>query len=140
MPRRSSASLSVVSNPAPIQRLLPPPDLDEFEKAEFINLVLAVRPDHFTQSDLPLLASYAKAICLERRASGELRAAKFVLPDGRPSPWLAIMKEALRTMTTMARTLRLTPASRVGLVPQRQDNVSYYERMALEGQRDPEPN
>jgi hypothetical protein len=141
MPRQASAARSFSANGSTRALIQPPPDLNKLERQEFTALVLGAPPSHFLPSDLPLLAAYAKAIVEERIAAGELAAAYVV--DGKPSPWLAIWQGKIRAVTTLARMLALSPGGRVpSKSPEEREPISYYSRMALEAQRDddPEPN
>ena len=145
MPRKSSADVALAGTiPTPIARLKPPADLPEGpERDLFLELVLSVRPDHFSPEDAVLLAAYSRACVLERVAAAELAAAGYVDAEGRPSGWHTILTQATRAMTTLSRILRLNPQSREPLAQQRQV-TSYYERMSLEGSKrdeaEPEPN
>jgi hypothetical protein len=133
MPRQAAAAAGFATSTRAI--LKPPPDLNKLERAEFINIVLGTRPDHFIPSDAPLLSAYAKAIVAERIAAGELAAAYVI--DDKPSPWLPIWQAQIRAVTTLARMLSLSPGGRVpskALEPQ--EPVSYYSRLALESKRD----
>jgi phage terminase small subunit len=134
MPRQSAAAAQFGAASTPVPRLIPPAELDQLEREEFLNIVLALRPDHFEPCDGPLLGAYVKAVILERVALGELRAAGYVDAEGKPSGWLKILAQATRTMSTYSRLLRLNPQAREPLAQQRQA-VSYYERMALEGSK-----
>jgi hypothetical protein len=140
MPRKSPAA---VDFPERTERLRPPPDLvDDDERQAFASLVLACRPDFFTEAHLPLLAAYSRAVVLERAASKGLREDRHVLRDGKPSPWLPILALASRQLTTLSRALRLSPASQHATPTPKEPPLppSYFERMALEhrdGDREP---
>jgi phage terminase small subunit len=141
MPRRSASSAAFPL--ASASRLKPPEDLGPLERAEFLNLVLASRADHFNAADLPAISAYCRAIVAERRAAGELDAAP-VTEDGKPSPWLPVWQAQLRALTTLARRLQIGPAGSKPKYgePKEAAPVSYYEMMELEGRRDepPEPS
>jgi phage terminase small subunit len=136
MPRRAANDFTIPGTAAG-QRLRPPRDLDKPEAALFLSIVLAHPPERFTDADLPLLCSYTRACIDEQCASAEMRASGYVAADGKVSPWLAVLKEARRSMTTLVRALRLSPASRGP--SQAEPEVSYYEKMHLLERRD-EPN
>jgi phage terminase small subunit len=136
MPRNSAASAAIPTGTT--ARLRPPPDLTGPEKEIFLAAVLACRPDHFQDSDAPLLAAYCRAVVLEKVASGELNASGYVV-DGKPSAWLNVLTAATRSMTVISRLLRLNPVARLASSSE-PEAVSYYERMSLEARRDPEPN
>jgi hypothetical protein len=133
MPRKAAADFTTTVLAAG-DRLRPPLGLDKPEAALFTTIVLAHPPERFTAADVPLLAAYVRSCIDEECASAELRAAGYV--SDRPSPWLAVLKEARRSMTTLVRALRLSPASR-GPSASDLPEVSYYEKMALsEARRD----
>jgi phage terminase small subunit len=134
VPRKSSAAVAFSATTS--ARLQPPSDLAEPEKTLFVDLVLACRADHFQPSDTPLLAAYCRAVVLEQTASGELAASGFITAEGKASPWLAVLQQATRAMTTLSRMLRLNPAGRQSTPSSESEQVSYYDRMALEGRRD----
>jgi phage terminase small subunit len=112
------------------QRLCPPDDLTPAEKEIFADIVGAVDPRHFVASDLPLLASYAVAICQEREASHRLRTEGYII-DGKPSRWVVVQEKSHRMMAALSMRLRLAPQSRTR-TKVRADNISAYERMELE--------
>lgn len=131
MPRRSAASL-----PFPIvrtERLSPPADLNDDERALFVGIVAANPADHFRPSDAPLLCSYVRAILLERLAAEQL-AQGVVTYDNKPSAWLGVAAHASKQMLSLARALKLTPtarrpsASRAG----KPVTMNYYDRMRIE--------
>jgi hypothetical protein len=139
MPRQAAASRGFTTDGTTRPLIRPPADLDELERAEFIGLVLGASPSHFVPSDVPLLAAYAKAIVAERVASSELAAAYVVSsPNGdRPSPWLPIWQAKVRSLTTLARMLGLSPGGRLPSKPTEPEApVSHYTRMAMEQKRD----
>ena len=131
MPRRSSASFSVISVDGTPPRLSPPADLGELERKTFLDIVLACKLSHFQPSDLPLLAAYCRAIVLERQASNALAVAGHVTEDGRVSPWMKVWEQASKAMLSLAHRLRLSPQGRSPTVPQRSQSGSYYDRMRL---------
>jgi hypothetical protein len=138
MPRQAAASRAFAANGSTRQLLQPPGDLNELEKAEFVNVVLGSPASHFQPSDIAMISAYARAVVAERIAAGELAAAYVVSgPNGdRPSPWLAIWQAQIRALTTLARRLNINPAGRVASKPADEPPVSYYERMALEAKPD----
>jgi len=143
MPRQAAASAGFAANGSTRELLKPPEDLDKLERVEFVNLIAGTRPDHFGVSDVPLIAAYAKAIVAERVASGELAAAYVVSgPSGdRPSPWLPIWQAKIRSLTTLARMLGLSPGGRLPSKPTEPEApMSYYAKQRLLEGRDDEPN
>jgi phage terminase small subunit len=132
MPRRSAASFSVLSVPGNQPRLVPPADLNPPERATFVEIVAAKKPQHFEASDLPLLAAYCRAIELERHAALQLATDGYLTTEGRPSPWLAIMAQATKSMLALSTRLKLTPQSRSHSAPARPErSLSAYEKLAL---------
>lgn len=69
-----NACENIGRTPAPRSQILPPADLNELEKAEFVNVVLGSPPSHFLPADIATIAAYARAVVAERRAAGELDA------------------------------------------------------------------
>ncbi|UGX93382.1 hypothetical protein G6321_00048605 [Bradyrhizobium barranii subsp. barranii] len=140
MPRQAAAAQGFAANGSTRSQILPPADLNELEKAEFVNVVLGSPPSHFLPADIATIAAYARAVVAERRAAGELDAAPVVSsPTGdKPSPWLPIWLGQLRACTTLARRLNINPAGRIPTkLPEPQEPVSYYEKMRmLEDRRD----
>ena len=137
MPRQASAAAEFGTTTRPL--IQPPGDLNDLERAEFVNLVVGAPANHFLPSDLPLLAAYSKSIVEERVAAGELSANPVV--DGKPSPWLPIWQAKIRACTTLARMLALSPGGRVpSKSSEAQEPVSYYEKMRLLESRNDEPN
>ncbi len=101
--KKSAASLSVVSPVTALPRLKPPEGLTESEAKLFRDLVAKAAPDHFVETDVPLIVAYAQAILLARwafKAMGE--------QDIAFQTW----QQAARTMAALATKLRLCPHSR----------------------------
>jgi hypothetical protein len=99
--------------------VFPPANLTATERHLFNKVVTSCHPDHFVQSDWPLIVSYVQATLIARRyAKGRLKDAKH---------W----STAIRVQTMLARVLRLAPHSRSGLkaVARRAPNVSVYDLM-----------
>jgi phage terminase small subunit len=119
----------------PLERLAPPSGLSEDGRRVFLDIVLANEPTQFRASDMPLLTSYIRAIEMERAASAHLEAEGHVI-DGKPSPWLAVLAQSLKAMSTLSHRLRLSPQGRSPTNPKRTPSVSYYDRARLEGQSD----
>jgi hypothetical protein len=134
MPRQAAASAGFAANGSTRSSILPPADLNELERAEFIAVVLGSPANHFLPSDIATLSAYARAVVAEKIADGELSAAPIV--DGKPSPWLPIWLGKLRACTTLARRLNINPAGRVPTKSSEpHEPTSYYARLAME-QRD----
>ena len=70
--RHSSAALSVIpSVDGQPEKLRPPASLTEAERDAFVRIVAACDPRHFVPSDMPLLASYTRAIVRRKRKPGK---------------------------------------------------------------------
>src|SRR6185369_2262636 len=113
----------------------PPSGLSEEGRQVFLNIVLATEPTQFRASDMPLLTAYVRAIEMERAASARLEAEGHVI-DGKPSPWLAVLAQSLKAMSTLSHRLRLSPQGRSPTNPKQTPSVSYYDRARLEGKND----
>ena len=110
MPRRLNAPLTIASFMPGLRRLEPPPELGEVEAKVFRETIASAAVDHFQTEDLPLLAAYARAVVLERRAAEELAIAATV--GEVPSPWLAVHTQMVRTLLQLTVRLRIGPRSR----------------------------
>jgi hypothetical protein len=108
MPRKSAASLAIVAVDGARPRLTPPEGMSKDARKVFIELVAANPPQHFTQSDAPLLRQYVEMICQAEQAARAIEREGAVLPkrprqpvarhtawrpslDGRPCKSLAAM-------------------------------------------------
>lgn len=81
MPRPTSVARITPTGPAPSARLRPPDDLgDGPERELFLQLVLSVKPDHFSSGDLPVLTAFCRACITERVAHAELSKAAISVP------------------------------------------------------------
>jgi len=136
MPRKSAASLSVVPLDSRNVRLKPPANLPELEKALFVSLVAANPPQHFRESDMPLLVQYCNACILSERAMDELRAEPII--NNRSTAWLTVFEKASRAMVALSMRLRLSPQARApnnsGARPT--PRLSAYEQEALRDAED----
>jgi phage terminase small subunit len=132
MPRKSAASLTVVSAlDGRRSRLRPPPTLAEPERTVFLDTVSACKPEHFQPSDIPLLVRYCEACVMAQHAAVQMRAEGAVL-GGRISPWLVVQEKAIRALVALSMRLRLSPQARATNNPSRpQPQASHYEKMAL---------
>jgi phage terminase small subunit len=134
MPRKSAAALDMPPL-GPPPRLHPPDDLTGREREVFVDIVASCTATHFQPQDLPLLCAYARALVLERLAAAQLEAEGYVITGAqgaRPSPWLAVLAQATKSMLALSHRLRLSPQGRSPTNPKRAPVVSYYGRMALE--------
>jgi len=132
MPRHSAASLHFPAFTR-VERLTPPVELSESERAIFLDIVGTVAADHFRPSDLPLLSAYVRAIVREREASEQL-AQGVVSIDNKLSSWVTVQAQALKQMMSLARMLKLTPLARRSNPsrPGKPQRLSYYDTMALQ--------
>jgi phage terminase small subunit len=108
--RKSAATLSV-TNIDDQQTILPPAFLSEPERELFASIVGGCDPDHFRQTDLPLLSRYCEAAILAEQAALELR--NGAIADGRASPWITIQEKCVRALVSLSMRLRLSPQSRL---------------------------
>lgn len=142
MPRRSAASFSVPSLTGAPPRLSPPPELAGKARDVFLDTVASLKPGHFQPSDRPLLVEFCRAAALAGEADKALAAEGAVVETERGSkvnPWIVVQEKAQRAMAALALRLRLSPQGRSPTIPTRPaPQVSYFERMELEGVRDDE--
>ena len=106
--RKSAANLAtvqVVDGSRP--RLNPPPDLSNAERALFVELIGACNPNHFVESDMPLLVSYIQSTLLSRGAAAGLA--------DDPSK-IIIWEKATRMQATLA-TRAAPPAAAAPSIP-----------------------
>jgi hypothetical protein len=114
MPRKSAASLAVVT-PLPGPRAAPPPRLTP-EAAALWKAVVATKPaEWFTEDSLPLLESYCTATVMFREIQVQIDALPRPLAQ-RELPildkLLAMREREIRTLTTLARSMRLSQQAR----------------------------
>ena len=131
MPRKSAASLSIITPSGPPNRLRPPTSLSAAERAAFLDIVGACDPNKFHPSDTALLCRYSEAIVLAERAAKELRKSPVV--KGKLSPWITVQEKAVRAMVSLSMRLRLSPQARAPNNPGNKPRpLSYYEKIRLE--------
>jgi phage terminase small subunit len=135
MPRKSAASLSVVSLDTGPTRLRPPASLSEVERSIFIDVVTNCRANHFQASDMPLLCRYVESAALADLAAGELRRDGPVV-GGRPSPWITVQEKAVRALVALSMRLRLSPQARQPNNPKRPEQLSAYEIARLKNEEE----
>jgi hypothetical protein len=95
------------------ERLTPPASLAPDAKQAFIDIVNASEPKHFKPSDTKAICRLASAHVWAERAEAQLEADGGITPDGKASPWHAVLEKHNRTVATLMTKLRLTPQSRV---------------------------
>ena len=103
MAPRSRAELEVVPISRHLPKIKPPPGLTPPELQLFQEIVAASPPMAFVQSDARLLTAYVQSILLCNVAFDAAMASPDALRD-----W----EKACRTMTNLARALRLAPRCR----------------------------
>lgn len=124
MPKHTSKSADVIAiGTNRLQpRLHPPTSLSKDERALFAEIVASRDPRHFVESDLPLLVSYVQATLMAHAMAREA---------GKTADW----EKAVRVQAMLARSLRLTPQSRMDpkvSALRAGAGLSIYERMALD--------
>jgi hypothetical protein len=111
MPRKSAASLAVLTPRRSRARLAPSADAPADVIAVFREILSATPADHFVPGDAPLVQAYAEAIVLARRAAVELDRDGPVI-GGRASPWIVVQEKAHRAIAALSMRLRLSPQHR----------------------------
>ena len=111
MPRKSAASLSVVSVGANRPSLTPRTGLTAECRAIFHELTAQVPADHFRPSDAALIEQYAQAVALSRQAYAMLETEGPVIA-GRANPWVIVLEKAHRSSVALSTRLRLSPQHR----------------------------
>jgi phage terminase small subunit len=92
-------------------RIRPPGHLSAEARAVYEAMVASAGLDHFTTTDVPLLAEYATAAATAQRAAGMLDQEGHVI-GGRANPWLVVQEKAQRAMVALSARLRVCPQSR----------------------------
>jgi phage terminase small subunit len=112
MPRRSSAQLAVVKVDGGFNRLKPPAQLGEAERAVWSSIVLACDAKHFQASDAPLVVRYCQNVVLAGLAAEALTREGPVVA-GRVNPWLVVAEKADRALVALSMRLRISPQARL---------------------------
>ncbi len=94
------------------RRVRPPAGLDRDVTALFRQLVGGCDPQHFMESDSPLLIEYCRAVLLAERAHRELQRKGPVL-NSKPSPWILVQEKSVRSMVALSLRLRVSPQARL---------------------------
>ena len=136
--RRPFSSVEITGYAGATHRVSPPECLGELQRQAFIRLVGSAPASQFRKSDADLLARYAELTVMCEQAAFELQQGGMVTDKGRVSPWFAIHNAATRELRMLSQRLHLGPRSRTLKVAKTQaaSTMSYYERMALEGDLD----
>lgn len=120
--RKSASNVAVFPLQTAQHCVQPPPDATRIERRLFIDLVLSCHAEPFRRSDAPLILSYVQSTLAVRTFAKAKNAVK---------QWA----HACRVQAMLARTLRLTPHSRMTASQTRKTaahNPSAYELMDLE--------
>jgi phage terminase small subunit len=129
--RKAGSRLTVVPRlDGTPERLSPPANLTEPERATFLQIVGSCSPRHFLPSDLPLVVAYARAIAQDQRAAQALQEEGDVV-NGKVSPWITVQEKSQRAMVSLSLRLRLSPQGRTQIAP-KPEPINAYERMRLE--------
>lgn len=98
------------------ERMPPPYDLLESERAEWFEIVNCMPADHFTPADVPLLRAYCCASALHRQARLSVHTDGMILYDERgrakANPAAGILATQATSMALLSSKLRLSPAAR----------------------------
>jgi phage terminase small subunit len=111
MPRKSTASLSVIRPAGAPKVLRPPSHLSADLVSAFHEIVATTPASHFRASDAPLVERYAVALVLARQANDALASEGPVIA-GRVNPWITVAEKADRAIVALAAKLRLCPQAR----------------------------
>jgi hypothetical protein len=138
MPRQSRASLEAIPfNPVDGRphRLKPPHDLAENERRLWVELVGGCPPEHFRETDGPLLKQYIAMILLAEQAARGMQAKGGpISADGQK--WFSVHQRAVRAMSVLSLRLRLAPSTRTDAKAAGRAAAShipsFYDRMEAE--------
>lgn len=119
------------------QLLRAPPELSESQRELFATITSTCKPEHFRESDVPLLGLYVQALELARQTGEDVARD----PANAPTSLLKAYELASRRMLGLSQRLRLSPQSRAPNVSQRSADhprsASYYDRVAAGGGKFP---
>jgi hypothetical protein len=119
------------------RRLRPPDCLGDLQKQVFIDLVASCPASQFRKCDVGLLCRWAELTVIAEQAAFEMQQGGLVTDKGKPSPWFIIHRDASRELRQLSQRLQIGPGGRTPKAPKTLPrNLSYYERMALEGDLD----
>jgi|GEM_PF-6405756 len=97
-------------------RVQPPKGLSRRGREYFREIVDGLRPDHFADCDIPILANYVKCVFTLEKIQRQAEKEPFTLVNNHGNimkhPIYAVLKEYLSTLTTLSSKLRLNPSSR----------------------------
>jgi hypothetical protein len=130
-PSAAAAAFPIDSSWRPL--LAPPPELSASQRELFATITSTTKPDHFRESDAPLLALYVQGLELAQATGAEL--AKD--PATASGALLKSYELASRRVLGLSQRLRLAPSARASNVSQRSADAgrqaSYYDRVAAGG-------
>lgn len=106
MPRKSTASLSVVAIDSKNARLQPPKDMSAPAKQLWVEIVNSLPGDRFHVSDGPLLSLYCSALARAAEAMKQLETAA-------DPQWLKFADTHAKLAATLSTKLRLNPQARL---------------------------
>jgi hypothetical protein len=130
MPRTASSARFPVVPGSPPPRLQAPRELSTTERRVFNDLISSTKPSHFHASDLPLIATFCRAVAIERSAAAALKA-------GKDKTALSRWSQATKVIVALSLRLRISPQARQPNLPTRPTPVSraaqsYYDTIAPE--------
>jgi hypothetical protein len=119
------------------RRLVPPECLGKLQRQAFIDLVASCPAAQFRRSDVGLLCRWAELEVMAQQAAFELQQGGMVTDKGKPSPWVAIHRDAAREQRLLSLRLQIGPRGRTPKAPKTEAApLSYYETMRLQGDFD----
>jgi phage terminase small subunit len=113
------------------RRLRPPETLPDAARRAFIDLVASLPANHFRTSDASLVCTYAELCALRERAAFELERCA-VTPNGKPSAWLSVYMQSVKSLTALAPKLRLGPQARQKVTKKVPAQLNAYDSMRME--------
>lgn len=114
MPRKSVAELTTlpVAPGRAVGRLMPDRGLPDGVRSIFLATVRAAPPAHFCELDRVALVEFAQAAARCQRAEAAIAQEGDVV-NGKPSPWLLVLRDARHQVTALLPKLRLCPSARI---------------------------
>ena len=113
MPRKSTAALTVATRvDGRSEPLAPGPDLAPDVAAIFAATVAAAPTEHFSELDRVALTEFSQAAARCQRAEAAIAVEGDVV-QGRPNPWLTVVRDARHQLTNLLPKLRLCPSARI---------------------------
>jgi P27 family predicted phage terminase small subunit len=116
-------NLRLKSNP----RVNPPGDISPESKAVFEKVVNACKPNHFSESDVPVLKLFCDAVVNASKAQAKLQTVEWVYIDEegkeKKTIWLDILKSQQSTVAILSPKLGLCPSSRVDKAKKHGNNI-----------------